>query len=66
MIQNNDLDDILEKTKEHLEEAARNNRIANRYSNLALVFAIASILLLAIANLDVLISFLHWLQSCLR
>lgn len=66
MKQNNDLDDILEKTKEDLEEAARNNRIANRYSKITLACVIATVFVLAIANLDSIISFLHWLQSCLR
>lgn len=49
-----------------VEKVKHDCKIANRCSNIAIGISIIVILLNIIANLDEIVSLLHYVQSCLR
>lgn len=60
------LEEKLEHIKKAQERTDRNNRIANRMSNAAIFLNVVCVLLLILANLDKIVSFVRYVLSCLR
>lgn len=56
----------MDYTKEMQKNIDRNNRIANRNSNIALAFTVLSGFLLILAYLDKIVSFAHYVLSYLH